>query len=119
MKKISSLIAATVFVWLLSGALLIYAGNSPAFASVLAGAAALPLWFGRLLAASKNPRRFASWLDAAWLVVFVYALVELFEITSSEVVLTAMLMTLAFSKWKEASRPDRTAGLVSEGEKPK
>ncbi|PKN02082.1 MAG: hypothetical protein CVU77_01290 [Elusimicrobia bacterium HGW-Elusimicrobia-1] len=116
MKKLFPLIAGTIAVWLLAGALLIYAGNSPAFASVIAGAAALPLWFGRLQSAAAKPARLTAWLDAAWLALFIYALIELFEITSSEVVLTAMLMVLAFSKWKEASRAGRDER--PEGEKP-
>jgi hypothetical protein len=116
MKKLFPLITGTVAVWFFAGALLIYAGNSPAFASIIAGAAALPLWFGRLRSSAHRPARLTPCLDAVWLAIFIYALVELFEITSSEVVLTAMLMVLAFSKWKEASR--NTCGERSEEEKP-
>lgn len=102
----------TICLWIASGALLIYSGNSIAFGTIIGGFIAVPVWIAHseMLFGEKGRKIIGRVFDIIWLVLFLYVLIELFDVTSSEIVLTSTLLILAFSKWKEITVKYKNCG---------
>lgn len=113
-QEILKKILAPLIVWLAISFLLIYNGNSMVFSGIMGAFGALPFLIEEAiqqnLSRIKDTRKkisarntIALVMNLVWLAAFLYTLLELFEITSSEVILSAMILILSFSKWKETA----------------
>lgn len=112
LKEIIAKTLPPLVVWLGISFLLIYSGNGIFFSGIAGAFGALPfvIYDGLVKNPSfkgkineKTAGRISFLMNVIWLVIFLYTMLELFEITSSEVILTVMILILIFSKWKETA----------------
>ncbi len=100
-----------LIIWLAISFLLIYSGNGITFSAIIGALGSLPFIILDALAGksttisspSESKNLIANIMNLIWIIIFLYTLLELFEITSSEVILTVMILILVFSKWKETT----------------
>jgi len=95
-----------LIIWLAISFLLIYSGNGITFSAIIGAFGSLPFIILDALTKKSigiSSNLIANIMNLIWIIIFLYTLLELFEITSSEVILTVMILILVFSKWKETT----------------